>query len=64
MCTTKLKNAYIDPLLSTYVILHKDVFYRPRNNVQDKGLGEMTKINIRVCGSQVWPGPTGNTQVT
>lgn len=59
VCKTKLKNASIETLQSTYECFHKDVFYGLRNNVQHKALGKMTEIS-----KDVWLGPTDNTKNT
>jgi hypothetical protein len=58
LCKTKLKPcSQWNSLQTTYHLFLEDGFYCLRNNAQDKSLGRMSEINIKVCGSQVWPGP-------
>lgn len=51
-----LRQVHMETLQSTSEFFHKDGFYWRRNNAHSKGLGKMTETNIKVWGSQVWPG--------
>lgn len=49
---------------STCDLFHKDRFCWQRNSTHEKGLGRMTKINIKVWASQMCPGHTDSAEVT
>ena len=63
--TTMLKTCFHGPSLqSTCGFMLKMGFGCLRSNTQDKGLGRMTKINIKVWASQMCPGHTDSAEVT